>query len=230
MKPSVVIGVLTAIAIGCGVWIYNAKASADAANAVPEGFPTKENIATLTVTADDIALGSEKAPVTVIEYASLSCPHCAHFHNDTLPVLEKKYITPGSMRFIHRPFPLNKPALRGAQVTLCAGREKYYPFLSILFKAQEKWAFDEGFAKKLADVVKVGGMSEKQVDACLKDQKTEETVLKSRQGGEKLGVNATPTLFIVVKPASGGNTLYKKFEGARSAEEISAFIDPFLKK
>src|SRR5688572_841889 len=84
----------------------------------------------------DIVMGDPNAPVTIIEYASLSCSHCAHFHNDILPELEKAYISTGKAKLIHRPFSLNAPALKGAMLAGCAGKDRYYAFLKVMFEKQ----------------------------------------------------------------------------------------------
>lgn len=169
----------------------------------------------------DIVLGNSQAAVTMIEYASLSCSHCAHFHNTVLPDLTKRYVNTGKVKFIFRPFPLNEPALVASMVASCAGPEKYYTLLKALFAAQEQWAFNPGFKESLASIAGVGGIDRARFDACLQDKDKEMEILVSRkQGADELGVDSTPTFFI-----NG-----KKITGDHSLDAISGLIDPMLAK
>ena len=192
------------------------------ANAASNGAPTtparsKEDV--LAVTADDVPLGPDTAPVTVIEYASLSCSHCANFHNNVLPALKTKYIDSGQVRFIHRFFPLNDPALLGAQLVRCADRSQFHTFLNVLFKSQEQWAFDPSFRESLASVAGVGGMSRETFDGCMADKASQEKILLTRlEAANSLNVKSTPTFFV-------NGTMH---EGEQSIEKMSAIIDPLL--
>src|ERR1700687_5944958 len=88
----------------------------------------------------DESLGSANAPVTIIEYASMTCPHCAHFHETTFPELKKKYIDTGKVRFIFREFPLDSVAATAFMVARCADKDKYFPMIEVLFQQQNTWA------------------------------------------------------------------------------------------
>lgn len=183
-----------------------------------ESLPAKEEL--LKVRANDVSWGSASAPVTIIEYASLSCSHCARFHQEVLPKLEEKYIATGKVRLVHRFFPLNEPALRASQLVACSEPDKAKAFLNVLFKTQEQWAFDISFRESLVRIAGVGGMSREAFDACLANKEIETGVLSSRKEGQAgLGVESTPTFFI------NGN----KFQGEQSIEQFSAAIDPLLK-
>src|SRR3954468_7537936 len=97
-------------------------------------------------------MGKPSAPIVMVEYASLSCPHCAHFSNTVLPELEKHYIETGKLRYVLRQFPLNEPALKGAVLLDCVGeqsKDKYFIFSKVLFDAQDKWAFDGNYMSGL---------------------------------------------------------------------------------
>lgn len=169
----------------------------------------------------DVVLGKDKAPVTLIEYASLSCPHCAKFYNDVFPALKKKYIDTGKVKFIFRDFPLNEPALKGSLLARCVGKDKYYDVLHALFATQEKWAFDKGFADKLAEYGKQHGLSQKQIDTCMQDKQLQEKVLNARkEGSEKFAINSTPGFVL-----NG-----QKTEDLHSVEEFSKAIDALLEK
>jgi protein-disulfide isomerase len=162
--------------------------------------------------ATDFMMGDKNAPVTLIEYASLSCPHCAHFHNDVLPTLTKDYIEKGKLRYILRQFPLNEPAFAGAMLVTCVGEEsgadRYYTFNRVLFDGQNKWAFDKDFKASLKTFAEVGGVSDKTFEACLTDSKRETRLLQSRKdAGEKLKIDSTPYLFLNGHPHKGGKSL-----------------------
>jgi protein-disulfide isomerase len=162
---------------------------------------------------NDIILGDKNAPITVIEYASLSCPHCADFYSDGFPKLKGEYLDLGKVKFIYRDFPLNQPALVGATIALCqlegkditneAG-EEYYNFLKILFRTQESWAFVENFADKLKTIAKLNGMSDEQIDKCLSSKKLQDQVLKVRlSAANLLQIQSTPTFIVNGEVISG---------------------------
>ena len=145
----------------------------------------------------DVIIGAQNAPVTMIEYASLSCPHCAQFHSNVLPALKQQYIDTGKMRYIIRAFPHNEPALRAAMLAECVGPEEYHTYLKVLFGSQDKWAFDTHFLQSLATIAKVGGMSAQAFEQCMANSELEIRILMSRKRAlEELNVNAVPTFFI----------------------------------
>lgn len=194
--------------------------SGEPAQAAGEKIPALSAAELLKPMADDAILGDPNAPVTIIEYASLSCPHCAHFHAEVLPQLEKNYIETGKVKFISRPFPLNEPALRAAQIAACAGKDKYHAFLKVFFSTQEKWV-SEDFKKSLTTLAGVGGMGQEQVDKCLADTAVEKAILISRQqGADTLKIESTPTFFVEGK----------KLEANHKYEELTKLIDPILAK
>lgn len=166
----------------------------------------------------DYVLGQTDAPVTVIEYSSLSCPHCASFSNHAFPELREQYIKPGKVKFIHRDFPLNNPALRASMLAQCAGADKYYPFLKVLFGTQRKWV-SPGFMESLAMTAKLGGMSQEAFDACMNNKELETKVLESRKyGSEKFKISSTPSFVI-----NG-----KMHKGLQTIEQMQAILDPLL--
>lgn len=170
---------------------------------------------------NDVVLGNPEAPVTIIEYASLTCPHCAHFHKDVFPELQKQYIEPGKVRFVLRPYPLNEPALKAAMLTICAGKERYYTFNKVLFETQDRWAFGTDYMDALAKVAAVGGIGQPQFEKCMADTELERTILLgSKEAAEQLAVKSTPSFFI-----NG-----KKLEGGFALNLFTAAIDPLLSK
>jgi protein-disulfide isomerase len=186
-------------------WADDAAVSpADLADAGPNG---------------DIFIGSDKAPVTIIEYASMTCPHCAHFSETTFPELKKRYIDTGKVRFTLRTFPLDQLAAAGFMVAICGGKDKYLPIVETLFAKQEQWIVKDP-VPPLEEIAKQFGFTDDQFKQCLANQKVLDGIQAVRDHAvEKLGVNSTPTFFI-----NG-----KKFIGDLSIEQMTKEIDPYLK-
>jgi protein-disulfide isomerase len=151
----------------------------------------------LKLTPDDRILGKPDAPVTIIEYASLTCPHCAHFAVDVLPKVKEKWIDTGKARLILRDYPLDEPATHAAMIARCAPPEKFYALIDTFFKDQQQWVLTKDRDAALQRLALLGGISKSAFDACLADKSVEEKVLQSRLTATKdLGVEATPTFFI----------------------------------
>lgn len=165
----------------------------------------------------DMAQGDEKAPVTIIEYASMTCPHCAAFHATTYPELKKRYIDTGKVRFIFREFPLDQLALAGFLLARCAGPDKYFPMIDTLFQLQKEWVTQKPLAPLLA-IAKQAGMSEPAFNECLQNQKLIDGLEDVRQRAMKLKVESTPSFFINGKPAR-----------VFSIEEFEKAMAPYLK-
>jgi protein-disulfide isomerase len=154
----------------------------------------------------DKVLGDENAPVTVIEYASMTCGHCASFHTQTYPQFKEKYVDTGQVRFILRDFPLDARAAVGSMVARCVKEDAYFDFVSLLFTRQEDWAFVEGdkVLDSLFSLAKQVGMSRAEFDACINDQKLFEGITAMRNRAEQeFGVQSTPTFFINGKVVRG---------------------------
>lgn len=167
----------------------------------------------------DIALGKSDAPVTIVEYASMTCSHCAAFHVTTYPELTRKYIDTGKVRFILREFPLDPLATAGFMLARCAGDDKRTAIVDLLFTQQKAWAFSDKPVESLANLVKQAGITQERFEACLKDQDLYEKINKVRaRASEKFGVKATPTFFI-----NG-----KKENGEMSIEAMDKLIQPLL--
>ena len=165
----------------------------------------------LGLTKDDRILGNPDAPITIVEYASLTCPHCAHFANEVLPELKKKWIDTGKVKLVLRDYPLDEPALRAAMIARCAPPDRFYAYIDTFFGAQEKWVTAHDYRDALARLVKLGGMSRDEFDNCLKNTALENKIVETRLVASKeLDVNSTPTFFI------NGT----KFTGAPTVEEF----------
>jgi protein-disulfide isomerase len=168
----------------------------------------------------DVVLGSDKAPVTIIEYASMTCPHCAHFSTTTFPELKQRYIDTGKVRFTLREFPLDALAAAGFMLARCAGNDKYMAIVETLFAKQSDWIVQKPI-EPLKAIAKQFGFTEESFDKCLANQQVLNNIQTVRdRAAEKLGVNSTPTFFI-----NG-----KKFVGDLSIESMAKEIDPYLKE
>lgn len=157
----------------------------------------------------DISLGQEDAPNTIIEYASMTCPHCAAFHKNVLPELKTKYIDTGKARLIFREFPLDRLAAYANMLARCAGPDLFYPMLSALFETQATWALpgEEGL-EKLRTAGKQAGFTTEKFDACINDEELFNKIAETRaRANETLGVNSTPTFFINGEKLTGEQTL-----------------------
>src|SRR5260370_17554609 len=129
--------VAVAAAGGSGYWFVSGPGTALAEPAGGSDVPMADLMAPGPL--GDHVLGSPDAPVTIIEYASMTCPHCAHFHETTYPEMKKKYVDTGKVRFIFREFPLDALAAAGSMLARCAGKDKYFPMIETLFSQQKDW-------------------------------------------------------------------------------------------
>jgi protein-disulfide isomerase len=169
---------------------------------------------------EDQVLGDPNAPVTIIEYASLTCPHCAAFQAETLPALKAKYIDTGKVKLIFREFPLDNYASAGFMLARCAGPGKYFPIVDAFFKQQkglmaatEPFEWVQNFAKQV-------GFTQESMESCLTNQQLLDGVMGMRQrAAEKFGVSSTPTFFI-----NG-----KVHRGAMTMQEVEQELAPLLR-
>ena len=158
----------------------------------------------LQITKDDRILGNPEAPITIVEYASLTCPHCAHFANEVLPELKKEWIDTGKAKLVLRDFPLDEPALRAAMIARCAPPERYYAFADTFFAAQEKWVRSGDYREALARLAKLGGMGQAEFDTCIKNTELENKIVEGRlRATQELEVSSTPTFFVNGSKLSG---------------------------
>lgn len=166
----------------------------------------------------DKQLGKDDAKVTIVEYASMTCPHCAHFAATTFPELKTKYIDTGKARYILREFPFDPSAEAGFMLARCA-KDNYFPMVDVLFKQQPAWVGVNNTKDALLQISKLAGFTQESFEACLTDQKLLDDVRSvQKRGADEFKVDSTPTFFI------NGKT----YKGAMSIEEMSAIIDPLL--
>lgn len=165
----------------------------------------------------DRVLGKDDAPVTVIEYASLTCPHCAHFHENVFPYLKKDWIDTGKIRFIYRDLPTSPVnlAIAGAMITQCAPKEHYFPLLGLLFRSQERWESASSPLDELKKIVGLAGLTPGDVDTCLARRDLGQAIQEhASEGGQMYGIESTPSLVI------GG----KVYSGAQSYDDINTVL------
>lgn len=160
--------------------------------------------------------GPETAKVTIIEYASASCPHCAAFYKDVYPALKKDYIDTGKVRFLFREYPHNDAALGAFMIARCAPKEKYFPLIDIYFKTQQNWVPSP--LQGLKDIALQAGFTEDTFNACLKNTDVAKGILAERDRANVFGVTGIPYIFI-----NG-----KALEGEKTLEAMKAAIDPLL--
>jgi protein-disulfide isomerase len=191
-----------------------------------EGLARAENIPVADLmkpdAMPDLALGDDKAPVTIVEYASMTCPHCAHFQETTFPDLKKRYIDTGKVRYILRDFPLDNLAGAAFVLAHCASKDdktKYYAMVDTLFRQQRDWAIEKPIPPLMA-IAKQAGLTEQDFNACLTNQKAWDAMESVRKRGiDQFKVQSTPTFFV-----NG-----QQVTGALSIEEFAKVIDPYLK-
>ena len=168
----------------------------------------------LALTKDDQVLGNPDAPITIVEYASLTCPHCAHFANDVFPELKKKWVDAGKVKLVFRDYPLDEVALRAAMIARCAPQDRYYAYIDTFFSQQPRWVTDD-WRDPLARLAMLGGMGKNEFDKCLNDTALENKIVQERLiASKELDVNSTPTFFI------NGT----KFTGAPTVEEFDKVL------
>ena len=145
----------------------------------------------------DIVMGKEDAPYTIVEYSSMTCPHCANFHVNVLPEVKKKYIDTGIAKYIIREFPFDNVAAAAFMLARCVDQAKYFDFVDLLYINQEEWAFGGDPLPGLQKFAKQAGFTEARFNECLRDEKVLKHVewVRNRGHGE-FGVRATPTFFI----------------------------------
>ena len=164
----------------------------------------------------DVLEGSPDAPVTIIEYASLTCPHCASFHERIYKPLKESHIETGKVNFIYRDFPLNNPAIAASIIARCGGEDRYLAFVDLFLSQQDQWTRAEDWMGALQDLAKLGGLGAGKINECLSDTPLGQSVIdRYRAGGDVFKVNSTPTIIV------DGKT----YTGNMSLNDLTAFID-----
>ena len=191
-----------------------------ASTAQAEDAPGKVDLTDLLAAPEEgeMDMGPANAKVTIVEYGSASCPHCAAFYKDVYLKLKPDYIDTNKVRFIFREFPHNDQGLAAFMVARCAPKEKYFPLLDVFFTTQQTWVPDA--FNQLKNIAQQTGMSAADYDACLKNEKVAKGILDVREkASKKFGVSGIPYIFINGKTVQGETTY----------ENIKTIIDPLLK-
>ena len=209
-----------AVVAAGGGYYYWSQPSATAAPKTPAGGVDVSSADLLTPgPLGDEVQGAANAPVTLIEYASMTCPHCASFHETTYPEMKKKYIDTGKIRFIFREFPLDTLAMAGSMLARCAGKEKFFPLIETLFAQQKEWVTQKPMQPLLA-IARQAGFTQQSFDECLANQQVQNGIEEGRQRAvQRLNVQSTPTFFI-----NG-----KLFRGTLTMQELDKEMAPYLK-
>ncbi len=210
-KISIIAGValLLAAAAGAGYQQWRAADQPAATPAVVESLPqvapdavARDEILLAAadqpqIHPDDRILGSADAPITIIEYASLTCPHCAAFHQESLPQVKAGYIDEGLVRLVFRDFPLDRVALKASLLARCMPQERYFAMLDVLFRSQGEWARAADPVAALAQIGRTAGLDQTTVDGCLNDEaETDKIIAGIQTAQDEFQVDSTPTLII----------------------------------
>jgi protein-disulfide isomerase len=168
-------------------------------------------------------LGKDTAPVTVIEYASLTCSHCAVFYSNVMPEIEKNYIETGKVRFIYRDFPLDAIGLRASSLAHCMPKEQFYPFIKVLFKNYGSWTRTLKFQDVLVKYAEMSGMPTDKANSCIEDSKLMDAIVdRQKEAMDKYNIKATPTFVI--------NDGAEVIVGAQTYAAFAATLDKHLSK
>ncbi|ABV91779.1 putative thiol-disulfide oxidoreductase D [Dinoroseobacter shibae DFL 12 = DSM 16493] len=196
---------LTSLALGvaiaaAGAYWYTSQSGVPTAGVTlnPVGSVEAQEVDTSGIV--EMTLGAADAPITVVEYASFTCPHCATFHQNVFPELKENYIETGKVQFIYREVYFDRFGLWAGMVARCGGEERYFGITDMLYEQQSEWT-GNGSPAEVADnlrrIGRVAGMSDEQVDACLQDgEKAQALVAWYQQNAEADGINSTPSFVI----------------------------------
>jgi protein-disulfide isomerase len=165
------------------------------------------------------SLGDPDAPVTVIEFFSLTCTHCARFSREVMPQVRAELIATGKVRMVYRDFPLDQIALTAAMIARALPADRYEPFINALFASQDRWAFDRGAntTEQLWKIAALAGMNRETFDATVSDTALAEAIIAQQKSGEtEYHVDSTPT-FIIRGQRYPGELSFEKFQGLTAA-------------
>jgi len=206
-------GAAALLAAGGGAaWWWSQRGGAGGGNAMAQKLLEPQAL-------PDMVMGDANAPVTIIEYASMTCGHCANFHKNTLPALKERYIDTGKVRMILREFPFDPRAAAAFMLARCAPQDKYYPMVSVLFEQQSTWAQAQDPRPSMLQLAKLAGFTQESFDACLSNQELLDKVSAVfEKASKEYGVESTPTFFI-----NG-----EKVTGAMPIDEMAPYIEKHL--
>ena len=173
-----------------------------------------------SVISSERILGQPKAPIELIEYASLTCPHCAKFHNGPWVKIKKEYVDTGKAKLIYRDFPTDQLALAASMIARCAPKTRYFGIVKIMFETQDNWRNSQNPRQALANIGRIAGMSLETVNQCINSKVAYESVMRLREeGSKKFNIDSTPTLIV-----NG-----EKIDSGLKIEEYREILDKLLK-
>lgn len=227
-----VVALILALAVAAGAYFYMKQAKMAEQQQVIEEESKVEAVAldpdkTVVATPPSInvqaalqerVLGNPQAPIKIMEFSSLTCPHCGHFHQTTFPEFKKEYIDTGKAYLVQGDFPLNQPAMHAAIIARCLPADKYFPFIQMLFEEQEKWAYDMSYINFLKLKAGENGLSSEDFDACLQSPEIQQSILdKMKAAQDQWKISSTPSFVVNNKTTIGGALPYDKFKEAVEA-------------
>ncbi len=204
----VIAAVIAVVAAGGAIYYYRGGFGAPEVEPMAKGDPDPA-LLMQAGPLPDFVLGNADAANIIVEYASMTCPHCAQFQKVVLPQVKAKYIDTGKARYILREFPLDNLAVAAFMLARCSGDTRYYPMVDALFETQETWAVPGSEGKdKLLQIARQAGFSKERFDQCLADKDLFNKIVETRsRAHQKFGVNSTPTFFVNAKRLTGDHEL-----------------------
>ncbi|MFW8635885.1 DsbA family protein [Cribrihabitans pelagius] len=194
-------GVFAAVALAAGGYAisgFNGQGSLPHNPLVGAAHAQEAEVDTSTIT--EMVMGEEDAPVTMIEYASYTCPHCANFHNNTFKKLKADYIDTGKVKFIYREVYFDRYGLWASMIARCSGPEKFFGISDLIYKGQSDWARAGGATEIVEELRKIGrlaGLESDELEACLQDaEKAQTLVTWYQENATEHGIESTPTFII----------------------------------
>ncbi|GGB29836.1 disulfide bond formation protein DsbD [Tistrella bauzanensis] len=206
------IGIAAVAVVGLGAWQFALKDEPAATPAQPAAGSSQPAANQSTAGASALAqaqpgdhvIGDPAAPVTIVEYSSLTCPHCAAFHATTLQDIKARYIDQGQVKVVLRHFPLNEPALVAAKLAECVAPERYAGFVDVLFRSQAEWGTMQDPTEGLKRYGRLAGLSDDRMQSCLTDGAIEEKILSQRlEGSRVFQIDSTPTFIVNGEKVTG---------------------------
>ena len=232
----IIVGVVVIGGIGIGLYnVFGDKTAAEAVGSATGGtasseaaqmaqvrdIKAEETFANIEIGPNEYVLGNANAPITIVEYASLTCSHCATFHNDVLPTIKSDFIASGKVRLVYRDFPLDRLALAASMLARCSGRESYFGFIDVLFRQQPTWSSASSPLVALSKIARVGGMTQETFQTCMKNQEMQKAILEQRlHAAQTYRITGTPTLII-----NGG-----KYSAGLNANQMRSLLAKLLAK
>jgi protein-disulfide isomerase len=217
-RRNILIG-LGAVAAGAAAggawWLRSGQQPAPMASgtaAAPQATTLATAAGEMPLFDDDHILGKADAPVTILEYASLTCPHCAAFHSDTLPQVKSEWIDTGRARLVFRHYPLDQLALRAAAAANCVQGDAFFGFMDVLFQNQDKWARSDDPLAAVGQYAALAGLDKATYEKCVNDEAALDRIIeKQTDGRDRYNVTSTPT-FVVNGTPVAGNRPYDEFK------------------